>query len=145
MASQSMNQEARAEILAIYAETTARALDRACTMRTECCQFHLTGKTPMLTKGEALYAAIGVRASGRKKLPPREDGACPMLGRNDRCTIYAHRPFGCRTHFCAAAGGPYPRKHVADLIQRLDALDEKLDGDGARPIQSAVADALEEL
>ena len=68
-----------------------------------------------------------------------------MLGRNGRCTIYAHRPFGCRSHFCAAAGGPYPRKHVADLIQRLEALDERLGGDGPRPIHGAVADALEEI
>ncbi len=76
---------------------------------------------------------------------PRDDGACPLLGRDGRCTIYAHRPFGCRTHFCAAAGGPYPRPHVADLIRRLEALDEQLGGDGPRPIQGAVADALEAL
>ena len=137
-----MTPEARHELQAIYAALAARPLERACTMRTECCQFRLTGKTPMLTKGESLYAAIGVRASGRKKLPPREDGACPMLGRQGRCIIYQYRPFGCRTHFCAAAGGPYPRKHVADLIQRLEALDEQLGGDGPRPIQGAVADAL---
>jgi Fe-S-cluster containining protein len=135
----------RSEITAIYTELERRPLERTCISRTECCQFRLTGKTPMLTKGEAAFAAQGVRASGRKKLPPRDDGACPMLGRNGRCTIYAHRPFGCRTHFCAAAGGPYPRKHVADLIQRLEALDEQLDGDGPRPIQAAVADALEEI
>lgn len=134
-----------AQIAAIYTELAQRPLERACLMRTECCQFHLTGKTPMLTKGEALHAAVGVRASGRKKLPERTDGTCPMLGRNGRCTIYQHRPFGCRTHFCHAAGGPYPRKHVADLIQRLEALDEQLGGDGPRPIQSAVADALDEM
>ena len=60
--------DARNELQAIYAALADRPLERACTMRTECCQFRLTGKTPMLTKGEALYAAIGVRASGRKKL-----------------------------------------------------------------------------
>lgn len=136
---------AQIEIKAIYSALSERPLERSCTMRTECCQFLLTGKTPMLTKGEAIFAATGVRASGRKKIMPRDDGACPMLGRNGRCTIYAHRPFGCRTHFCAAAGGPFPRKHVADLIQKLEALDEKLGGDGPRPIQSAVADALEEM
>jgi len=133
------------EIKAIYAALEQRPLERACTRLTECCQFHLTGKTPMLTKGEALFAAQGVRAAGRKKLPERTDGGCPLLGANGRCMIYAHRPFGCRTHFCAAAGGPYPRKHLADLIQRLDALDEQLGGDGARPIQGAVAEALEEM
>ena len=138
-------QEARTEIAAIYTAVAQRPLERNCEMSTLCCQFHLTGKTPMLTKGEALYAAQGVRASGRKKLPERSDGACPMLGRNGRCMIYQHRPFGCRTHFCAAAGGPYPRKHLADLIQRLEVIDEKLRGDGPRPIQSAVADALNEM
>lgn len=137
--------DARQEIAAIYAALVQRPLERACEMRTECCQFHLTGRTPMLTKGEAQYAAIGVRASGRKKLPAREDGACPLLGAAGRCMIYQHRPFGCRTHFCVAAGGPYPRKHVADLIQRLEALDEQLGGDGPRPIQGAVADALAEM
>lgn len=137
--------EHRQEMAAIYAAVAARPLERSCSMSTECCQFRLTGRTPMLTKGEALYAAIGVRASGRKKLPDRTDGACPLLGKNGRCMIYAHRPFGCRTHFCSAAGGPYPRKHVADLIQRLDVLDERLKGDGPRPIQGAVAAALEEM
>lgn len=132
-------------ISGIYNDLDSRPLERACTLRTECCQFHLTGKTPMLTKGEAAYAAIGVRASGRKILPPREDGACPLLGRNGRCTIYQHRPFGCRTHFCAAAGGPWPRKEIADLIQRLEALDEQLGGDGPRAIQGAISDALEEI
>ena len=140
-----MLSDLRTEIAAVYAELERRPLERACISRTECCQFHLTGKTPMLTKGEAAFAALGVRAGGRKKLPPRDDGACPMLGRNGRCTIYAHRPFGCRTHFCAAAVGPYPRKHVADLIRRLETLDELLGGDGPRPIQGAVADALEEM
>jgi Fe-S-cluster containining protein len=140
-----MAPEPLALIREIYADLARRPLERACEMRTQCCQFALTGKTPMLTRGEAQFAAQGVRASGRKKLAPREDGSCPMLGRDLRCTIYAHRPFGCRTHFCGAAGGPYPRKHVADLIRRLDALDEELGGDGPRPVQGAVSDALEEL
>ncbi len=136
--------EQRQEMAAIYAALEARPLERTCRASTECCQFRLTGRTPMLTKGEALYAAVGVRASGRKKLPERDDGACPLLGKTGKCLIYAHRPFGCRTHFCGAAGGPYPRKHVADLIQRLESLDERLGGDGPRPIQGAVAAALEE-
>lgn len=141
----SLSPEHRQEMAAIYKAVADRPLERSCAMSTECCQFRLTGRTPMLTKGEAMYAAIGVRASGRKKLPEREDGACPLLGKNGRCMIYAHRPFGCRTHFCDAAGGPYPRKHVADLIRRLEVVDEQLKGDGPRPIQGAVEDALEEM
>ena len=42
------------EILAIYADLAARPIERGCDMRTECCQFRLTGRTPMLTKGEAV-------------------------------------------------------------------------------------------
>ena len=132
----------RAEIESIYAEVEARALPRQCEMRTGCCHFRIAGHTPLLTRGEALYAALGVRASGRKQLKPHPDGACPLLGQDGKCQIYRHRPFGCRTHFCAPAGGMYPRKHVADLIQRLEALDEKLGGDGSRPLESAVAAAL---
>jgi hypothetical protein len=41
-----------------------------------------------------------------------------------------------------AAGGTVPRKHVADLIQRLEALDEKLGGDGARPLVSIMPEVL---
>jgi len=130
------------EVRAIYVELEHRPLQRDCQLRTQCCHFRLTGKTPHLTLGEALYAAQGVRASGRRDVKPHPDGACPLLGKDNRCTIYAHRPFGCRTHFCQHAGGMYPRKHIADLIHRLEALDEKLGGDGSRPLESAVADAL---
>ncbi len=61
------------------------------------------------------------------------------------CLIYAARPFGCRTHFCAAAGGPLARRDVRDLIQRLEAVDAHLGGDGARKLPGAVSAALAEL
>lgn len=130
------------EIRAIYAELENRQLVRRCQLRSQCCHFRLTGKTPMLTIGEAEYAAHGVRASGRKNVKPNPEGACPLLGKEGHCTIYNQRPFGCRTHFCEAAGGMYPRRHVADLIQRLEALDERLGGKGPRPLQGAVTDSL---
>ena len=138
--------QALAEVRAVYAELTQRPLERSCLARTECCRFQLTGQTPHLTKGEALVAAKGFRATGRKELPRFPDGACPLLKRETgRCMIYADRPFGCRTHFCEAAGGPYPRKQVLDLIRRLEDVDRKLGGDGPRKIEAAVADALAEL
>ncbi len=129
---------------AVYADLERRlaGLARDCRMSTRCCRFQLTGEIPLLTRGEALLAARGVRASGRKTLKPRPDGACPLLGADGRCLIYAQRPFGCRTHFCGAAGGVTPRRLVADLIQRLEALDEKLGGDGSRPLPEAVAAVL---
>jgi Fe-S-cluster containining protein len=132
----------RAAIEAVYAELERCPAERACCLRADCCRFRLTGRTPMLTRGEALYAAAGVRAWGRKKIEQRADGACPLLGRDGRCAIYRHRPFGCRTHYCAAAGGILPRKSVADLIRRLEELDEALRGAGPRPLFGAVRDAL---
>jgi uncharacterized protein len=132
------------EVRAVYAELAKRPVTRNCVARTECCQFQLTGLTPQLTKGEALVAAKGFRATGRKEIPEPADGACPFLKRETgRCMIYAERPFGCRTHFCDAAGGPYTRKEVLDLIRRLEDVDRKLGGDGPRKIQVAVAAALE--
>ena len=94
-----------------------------------------------IAKGEALVAGLAWRAAGRTSVPETADGACPFL-KGSRCQIYEGRPFGCRTHFCQAAGGMYPRKHVADLIQRLAALDERLGGDGARPLTGIVDEVL---
>ncbi len=134
--------EALDEVRAVYRELANRPVERACIRRTECCQFKLTGRTPMLTQGEAILAAKALRASGRKALPERDDGACPMLRDNGACMIYEDRPFGCRTHFCAAAGGPYARGEVLDLIRRLEVVDTKLGGKGPRVLEVAVADAL---
>jgi uncharacterized protein len=130
----------------VYADLAENPPARNCSLQTECCRFQITGKTPMLTKGEALTAAKAVRAAGRKELPKRTDGACPLLHPyTSRCLIYEGRPFGCRTHFCDAAGGPYERREVVDLIHRLEELDEQLGGEGAREITVAISDALREI
>lgn len=134
---------ARDEVSAVYEALARRPVERSCGLRTDCCHFKLTGLTPMLTRGEALVAAHALRASGRKKMPDRADGACPLLHPGTgRCMIYEGRPFGCRTHFCRAAGGVIPRQQVLDLIRRLERVDEQLGGDGPRPLPAAVRDAL---
>jgi Fe-S-cluster containining protein len=134
---------ALAEVRAVYRDLAARPIERNCELRTQCCHFKLTGKTPYLTRGEALLAARAWKATGRKALPPRDDGACPMLDpQTSRCLIYEDRPFGCRTHFCAAAGGPYARREVIDLIRRLEQIDEQLGGDGPRALAAAVSSEL---
>lgn len=134
------------EVRAVYDDLQAKPIERNCTLRTECCQFKLTGKTPYLTKGEALLAAQALRTAGRRELPESINGNCPLLHpRNGKCLIYAHRPFGCRTHFCRAAGGDYARSEVVDLIHRLEAVDIALEGDGARPIEAAITEALRRL
>lgn len=137
---------ALSETEAVYDELALRPVQRDCIRRTECCQFKLTGQTPMLTRGEALVAAKALRAAGRKRLPVSLDaktGACPLLDGKGKCLIYAGRPFGCRTHFCAAAGGPYSRREVIDLIRRLEEIDERLGGEGPRALPDAVGAALD--
>jgi len=134
------------EVKDVYAALAQRPRESNCILRAECCHFKLTGKTPSLTQGEALVAAKALRKAGRKELPERTDGACRLLNpRTSRCLIYEGRPFGCRTHFCQAAGGPFPRTEVIDLIRRLEVVDEELSGTGPRELHSAVADALKTL
>jgi uncharacterized protein len=134
------------EVRQVYAELAARPIDRNCVRVKECCHFRLTGRTPYLTKGEALLAAKALRATGRTQLPRNPSGACPLLEETTgSCLIYDARPFGCRTHFCASAGGPYSRREVIDLIRRLEAVDGALNGSGPRVLEKAIADALDEL
>ena len=102
----------------------------------------------MLTAGEALVAAVALRAGGRRSLPESADektGRCPMLNPAGKCLIYDARPFGCRTHFCAAAGGPYSRDEVRDLVRRLEGIDAALGGDGPHALPLAVESALETI
>lgn len=139
-------QTALDEVRNVYVDLAQRPIERNCVRKIECCHFKLTGRTPYLTKGEAIVAAAGLRATGRKSLPKNPDGACPMLhSATGDCLIYDDRPFGCRTHFCAAAGGPYARREVLDLIRRLETIDIELGGNGPRTLENAVASALEEL
>jgi len=131
------------QVRQIYQDLATRPIERSCELRTQCCHFKLTGKTPYLTRGEALLAARALKATGRKSLPPRSDGACPLLDpQTSRCLIYEDRPFGCRTHFCAAGGGPYARREVLDLIRRLEQIDEQLGGTGPRALPTAISSEL---
>ena len=131
------------QVRAVYAELEQRPVERQCIRRTQCCQFKLTGETPYLTEGEALVAAAALRAKGQTKITPKTDGTCPILdSQTGLCQIYESRPFGCRTHFCGAAGGPYKRREVVDLIRRLEDIDYALGGVGPRSLPVAVKEAL---
>ena len=141
-----LEKRALVEVRKVYVDLAQRPIERNCMRRTECCHFKLTGRTPYLTKGEAIVAAKALRATGRKSLLENADRSCPMLQRETgNCLIYEDRPFGCRTHFCAAAGGPIARREVLDLIRRLEDVDLALGGNGPRTLQNAIADALEEM
>lgn len=135
--------EAIREVLEIYAEWERRPIDRRCTGLADCCRFRLAGHTPYLTKGEALVAARTWKSAGRRDLTIPADASCPFLHPGTgKCRIHQGRPFGCRTHFCAAAGGPAARNEVRDLIQRLEAIDHRLGGNGAVNLHAAVKEAM---
>ena len=135
--------EAACQVRGIYAEWRQYPLDRACTGIADCCRFRLTGRTPYLTRGEALVAARAWRAAGRKEVIVPVDGSCPFLHpQTGKCRIYDGRPFGCRTYFCAAAGGPANRNEVRGLIQRLERIDHRLGGAGAINLPTAVKEAM---
>ena len=130
---------ALAAVREVYADLAARPVERNCIRRTECCQFRFTGITPWLTAAEAMLAVKAYRASGRTKLPQPADGSCPMLdSRSGKCVIYNDRPFACRTHFCDAAGGPYSRREVLDLIRRLEKISADIGGGDPHPIETAI-------
>ncbi|MGZ5022302.1 MAG: hypothetical protein ACXWFY_07765, partial [Chthoniobacterales bacterium] len=62
-------EDALAAVRQVYADLAQRPIERNCVRRKECCHFKLTGRTPYLTRGEALVAARAFKATGRKTLP----------------------------------------------------------------------------
>lgn len=124
------------DIQEIYAEAEAALPERNCTRLTRCCRFAETGREPYVTRAETDYLFAVLRASGRRMPPPRDDGACPFLASDEKtCTVYEGRPFGCRTNFCREAGGAVTAQELRASLDRLAALDEKLGGDGPRPLR----------
>jgi Fe-S-cluster containining protein len=137
----------RAELLAIYAEVDRMLSGFSCETSTECCRFAITGREPYPTAIELAEIARAVRAIGAprppRRLPLSADRACPLLSSEGRCTIYAARPFGCRTFFCerASGPGPLPRREIQRLSRAVAALSERFDPrePGPRPLTRALA------
>ena len=123
------------DIEKIYADAEASLPERNCTRTTRCCRFAETGREPYVTRAEVDFLFAVLRSQGRRMPPPRSDGACPFLDRDEKtCTIYEGRPFGCRTNFCREAGGAVTAQELKPSLDRLAALDETLGGDGPRPL-----------
>jgi len=155
------------ELASIYAEVDARFAGWTCDASTTCCRFGLTGREPYVTGVELLAVRRAVARSGRKlelleepmgkrrgrrDLPQADaggaDGAderrCPLLGKDGRCTIYASRPFGCRTFFCdrAIPADPVTQRDINAFVARIRTLAVRL-GPGAdegRPLVRALRD-----
>lgn len=138
----------------LYAEADAALAGWTCEASTDCCHFGRTGREPYLWPNEwalldrAIAARGGVKAiaaaTRRGSLPVVDDeGRCPLLGADARCTVYADRPFGCRTFFCDRAEGPTrrpPRAELADVGRRVAALARAVEPgcDGPRQLRRLV-------
>ncbi|HSP80581.1 MAG TPA: YkgJ family cysteine cluster protein [Myxococcaceae bacterium] len=126
-------EEARAlkELRAIYRQADAAYAPFSCPASGECCQLAKTKRPPWLWGPEW---RLLVR---EHPLPaPREDGACPYLdAAGKRCTVYADRPFGCRTFFCERIRGParQPADTVNALLVRLERVSERLEPSRTSP------------
>lgn len=143
-----------AELNALYAEVDALHATTSCSSSTECCRFGVAGREPYVTSIELLAIRRAIAAAGgplsqkRRALPlaassHQSERTCPLLGKDARCSIYASRPFGCRTYFCARATrlGPPVRNEERALVVRLRALAERHQpsGDAPRPLTKALA------
>ena len=112
------------ELRAIYRQADAAYAPFSCPASGECCQLSKTRRQPWLW-----YPEWKLLASHRPLPPPREDGGCPYLdAAGKRCTVYADRPFGCRTFFCERIRGParQPADTVDALLRRLEAVSQRI-------------------
>ena len=141
------------ELAAIYAQVEARYRDHSCPGSTECCRFAVTGREPYVTSVEALAVARAVARRGgklspRKRALPlvlgRAERICPLLDATGRCSIYADRPFGCRSFWCERTSRDTPvsqaeRTQMVRQLQDLSARHQP-DGDRGRPLTRVLAE-----
>jgi Fe-S-cluster containining protein len=131
-----------AELEELYRDTDALFAGWSCPASTDCCHFERTRREPYVTSIELLAmrraVARGVAIQRGSKALPMADGRCRMLTRDGKCSIYAARPFGCRTFFCDRAdeGSRVKQNAINDLVRRLKGIAERHErgGDLGRPL-----------
>jgi uncharacterized protein len=121
------------ELQAVYRLADAAYRPYSCPGTAECCQLATTRREPWLwpVEWELLLSAKGGVVPAA-----RADGGCPFLEPDGkRCSVYASRPFGCRTFFCHRIRGPArePLEAVALLLERLERVAQALDTDCQAP------------
>ncbi|HEV8246264.1 MAG TPA: hypothetical protein VGP93_10875 [Polyangiaceae bacterium] len=136
------------ELRRLYEDTDALMRGVSCPSSTECCRFGITGREPYVTSIEARAIEKAVAARGgplskkRRALPlagrTGDERTCRLLTAQGRCSVYAWRPFGCRTFFCERATGTdsISRKEERDLARKLSDLGARhsVGGDQVRPL-----------
>lgn len=127
--------DARDETLRVLEAASALYAPFSCAATAECCQLATTQRDPWLWPTEWQRVLDRLEDDGRTLPDPRSDGGCPFLdAAGKRCTVYADRPFGCRTYFCQRRKGPgrEPAEKVNALLSQLTAINVGLWAD-ARP------------
>jgi len=122
-------------LAAVYREVDELLDGWSCELSTDCCHFGRTGREPQLWPNEwaLLERALNARPLPRarsRRLAVIDEKRCPLLDNAGRCSMYAERPFGCRTFFCTRANGPTrrpPRDEIGALARRVVALAEAAD------------------
>jgi Fe-S-cluster containining protein len=132
--------QALRHLAALYRQADAAYARFSCPASSECCQLTQRGRQPWLWPVEWAALQDALARQGRRVPEARADGGCPLLdAAGRRCTVYADRPFGCRTYFCErASGGRHPLEATVALSRKLEALAVEAAPDdsaaGPRPI-----------
>lgn len=111
------------ETRAVYERADESYRRFSCPRSGDCCHFAHTGREPWLWRAEWLLLLDYLNKHGMGLPAPRADGGCPFLdSAGARCSVYAARPFGCRTFFCGRRAGPArePLEAVVELSKRLE-------------------------
>ena len=115
-------------LASIYEQLGSLFAEASCPRSTRCCRFKQTGRVPYVfpVEGRRVLTAVA-RRGGRLPLQG-SSGDCPLIVADGGCSVYADRPFGCRTFFCDDARLPLGnRRREVDLLAReLRALSEGL-------------------
>ncbi|MGC4113419.1 MAG: YkgJ family cysteine cluster protein [Myxococcales bacterium] len=120
---------------AVFREVDALLASTSCAKSGECCRLAVTRREPYLLPVERLRLERALKKQGRAWPAAREDGACALLDETGlRCSVYADRPFGCRTFFCALlTGKQVPSAELHRLSAKLTRASDSLEPE-ARPI-----------
>ena len=115
------------ELANVLSELTSLFTGTSCPRSTRCCRFKQTGRVPYVWPAEARRVLSGVMRRGGRLPRGGEPGDCPLLLKDGSCSVYADRPFGCRTFFCDDAILPEGtrRREVDALAKQLRTVSEK--------------------
>jgi Fe-S-cluster containining protein len=134
-----------AELESVFARLRALFADASCRGSARCCRFRQTGRTPYVFPVETRRVLQGIARRGGRLPKGGAEGDCPLLLEDGTCSVYADRPFGCRTYFCSDATLPQgPRRREVDaLAKEVRTLSERLGEPDLVPLTTPLAAAFD--